>query len=527
MDYLTRANFSANQNALIDLRFNKYSYSKIIEEMNRKTGFNTSPQQIVTCLMRSAMGYNWDYIHDSHKTNSGALPYLCKQDFETLKTNIRNAAECGSSFDTLDVLNEAYVLKGQRLAYGIAFLDEVNCPELKQRLANEVVIQPSRSWINWALDDLECLIKSRRLVDQKRLEACSYRVIESFFVTFSAIIQTTDPTLLFTADETMIETKIRRKAVVPADMQAVIEAAYPDMPHISGMMCTNIYGTGPPPLIILSNLQNCPEELRCFTENKQCWIGSTESGFMTKDLFLLWSICFISWLSEFRLTLPPHLMENKFLLVMDGHPSRQCPLALLLLRKARVDVLILPSHTTHVLQLFDVGLASALKCAFSPKFRKALKAATTNTLLPTNAAKMRYAAVLSFLDAWKMTCTHQNCLNAAKEVGLFPFDPQAPRKSIFVRDLNPDEQRAYDERERRNANRFTISNRVITDPTFIVEMATETVNRTKYPYLCNLQYFMNKRYREIVSEILTRDISSKLLTKVPPLFSPRNAPIFF
>ena len=142
---------------------------------------------------------------------------------------------------------------------------------------------------------------------------------------------------------------------------------------------------------------------------------------------------------------------------MDGHPSRQCPLALLLLRKARVDVLILPSHTTHVLQLFDVGLASALKCAFSPKFRKALKAATTNTLLPTNAAKMRYAAVLSFLDAWKMTCTHQNCLNAAKEVGLFPFDPQAPRKSIFVRDLNPDEQRAYDERERRNANRFTIS----------------------------------------------------------------------
>ena len=260
MEYLTRTTFSGNQNALVDFRANGNSYVKIIEYMNRRTGYNTSPQQIVTCLLRSAMGHHWDYISNTNKTNSGSLPYLCKTDFETLKDNIRNASEFGFSYDTLDVLEEAARLKGQRLAYGIAFLDEIGCPELKQRLANEVIIQPSRSWINWALEDLECLIKSRRQVDQKRLDACSYQVIESFYLTFERIIRTTDPLLLFTADETMIETKIRRKAVVPAATRVVLEAAYPDMPHLSGMMCVNILGNGPPPFIILSELQNCPED---------------------------------------------------------------------------------------------------------------------------------------------------------------------------------------------------------------------------------------------------------------------------
>ena len=527
MEHLATSDFSQNQKDLIELRFNKNSYNKIIEAMNRKTGFNTSPQQIVTCLLRSAMGHHWDYITPTNKTNAGNLPYLCKDDFEILKDNIKSAAELGSAYDTLEVLDEATRLKGQRLAFGIAFLDEINCPELRQRLANQVVLQPSRSWINWALDDLECFIKSRREVDQKRLEACSYQVIDAFYLTYANIIQTTDPILLFTADETMIETKIRRKAVVPAATRVVLDSAYPDMPHLSGMMCTNVFGTGPPPMIILSELQNCPDELKVFAENKQCWIGSTSSGFMTKDMFLLWVICYVNWMSEFRMSLPTHIRERKALLIMDGHSSRACPLALLLLRKANIELLILPSHTTHVLQLFDVGLANPLKTAFSPLFRKVLKEATNNPSLPTNASKLRYSAVMGFLDAWKATCTHKNCLSAAKAVGLYPFDPQAPKQSVFVRDLTQAEQDAYNERQRRNAGRLAISNTLITDANFIVSMASETLMRAKFAHLCNLQEYMRMRYSEVVRTVLNRHDNALLLTRVPPFYSPTNPPIFF
>lgn len=46
---------------------------------------------------------------------------------------------------------------------------------------------------------------------------------------------------------------------------------------------------------------------------------------------------------------------------MDDHGSRECPLTLHLLKCNAIDVLILPAHTTHITQMFDVRLAHPLK----------------------------------------------------------------------------------------------------------------------------------------------------------------------
>ena len=133
---------------------------------------------------------------------------------------------------------------------------------------------------------------------------------------------------MFTADETMIQTKTKRKAVVHLNLQQVLEECYPDMPHITGMMCTNVVGEGPPPLIILSGLQSIPEELKEFAECGQVWFGSTQSGYMTRSMFTYWIVCFINWLSSYRLKLPSNMRECSVLLIMDGHTSRENPLAL-------------------------------------------------------------------------------------------------------------------------------------------------------------------------------------------------------
>ena len=79
--------------------------------------------------------------------------------------------------------------------------------------------------------------------------------------------------------------------------------------------------------------------------------------------------------------------------MMDGHSSRECPLALMLLRRANVEVLIFPSHITHVIQMFDVGIAAPLKTSFSSTFKKALKKASANEDLHTETAKFRYAVI--------------------------------------------------------------------------------------------------------------------------------------
>lgn len=522
MQHLTRELFSENQLRIIDLRAQGKTYQQIIQDLNIHTGNNVFPKQIVKCLLRSAMGYHWDFGE-----HPGNPPYLNQVDMQKLAEIIREAAST-SPMDTLEVLDEATRLKGERLAYGIQFLSEIQCTELSQKLADNVVYTPSRSWLNAVLDDLEMYIRSRRLVDTKRLEGCSYQVIDSFYAAFGSKIQTTDPNLIFTADETQLETKSRRKAVVPAGVLTALEGCYRDMPHISGMMCTNVFGVQPPPMIILSDLQSLPNELKRLVDNGTIWVGSTVNGYMTRDLFLYWSILFINWLSKLRILLPSELRGKKALLIMDGHCSRECPLALFLFRKAFIDVVILPSHTTHVLQMFDVGLAGPLKTEFGGFLRKQLKLAMNDETLSTIRAKFRYACVLAFIDAWRVASKPSNCISAARAVGIFPFNPNAVRNSVYVRNLNGEEQARFDARTARNASRFSIACKTITDPDLIVQMSRQIALKTKFAYLCDLERYIHMNYSAIVREIVANPKNNALiLCPIPPLFGVNGAPIFF
>ena len=149
--------------------------------------------------------------------------------------------------------------------------------------------------------------------------------------------------------------------VVPNNVRLVIEHGLEEMPHITGMMHSNVFGCGHPPFIILEELKNLPIERKLFSDAGLVSVGSTPSRYMTRDLFVIWALHFIIWLMEYRIKLQPHLRTGKALLIMDGHSSRECPLAMLLFRQANIHVLILLAHATHVLLWFDVGLAAPLK----------------------------------------------------------------------------------------------------------------------------------------------------------------------
>ena len=71
--------------------------------------------------------------------------------------------------------------------------------------------------------------------------------------------------------------------------------------------------------------------------------------------------------------MPTIYATRQGLLICDGHSSRENPLALQLLHSAKIRVIILPAHTTHVLQLFDVGLAAILKKRFTALLLEMLK----------------------------------------------------------------------------------------------------------------------------------------------------------
>ena len=528
MEYLCLNSFSNNQKAIIDLRAEGKTYNEIIDTMKNANNVNITPKNISKCLQLSSMGYYWD-LH----MQPGAKPYLCEQDFASLKESVKEAALLGAAMDPIEVLDEACKLKGDRLAYAVAFLRHVKCYELLTKLSQKETNPPCRSWINGILDELDADIKNRRLIDPERILACSSNVINAFYIMFSQILHDVPPWLLFNADETMVETNIKTSAIAPRNMP-VIEAGYPSMPHITGVMTQNVMGTPVPPFIIVSDLKRLPAELKELVCAQMIWVGSSSNGYMTRDLFLLWTFNFINWMSQYRLSLPQDIRDKRALILLDGHTSRECPLALLLLRRACIDVVIFPSHCTHVIQLFDVAIAAPLKSKFSSCFRKVLiQKQEQNETLPENdrmpnAAVFRYAAVWAFVDCYRSTATTLTCMSGARKTGIFPFNPNEVTSSPFVRDLTEDEQRIVDLRNQRNANRLSISNRLITEANCIVEISNAVGANPKFLYLCLLPQYLNMSYSDIVRSVLASPQNNCcLLSPLPPFYRKNQAPLFF
>ena len=331
--------------------------------------------------------------------------------------------------------------------------------------------------------------------------------------------------------ETMVETNIKTSAVAPRNMP-VIEAGYPTMPHITGMMTQNVLGTPVPPFIIVSDLRRLPDELKELVFAQLIWVGSSTNGYMTRDLFLLWTINFINWLSHYRLGLPSHIRDERALLLLDGHTSRECPLALLLMRRANIDVVVFPSHCTHVMQLFDVVIASPLKSRFSSCFRKVLLAKQEeNDSLPedqrlSNAAVFRYSAVWAFVDCYRSTATTLTCMSGARKTGIYPFNPNEVTSSPFVRDLTPEEQQVVDLRNQRNVNRLSISCKLITDANCIVEISNSVGRNPKFAHLCLQQQYLNMSYTALVGAILSSPRNNgRLLSPLPPFYRKNAEPL--
>ena len=153
--------------------------------------------------------------------------------------------------------------------------------------------------------------------------------------------------------------------------------------------------------------------------------------------------------------------------------------------------------------------------------------ANDSDLLTSNAAKYRYACIISFLSAWREACTPINCFSGAKAIGLYPYNPEAPRNSVYVRDLRPDEQQRFAERERRNQGRFNINCAELTDVQMIISLATHPVISLKFPFLCDLNKYIGMNYGAIISDFKFHSQDCKLLTRLP-LFHPVNgSPIRF
>lgn len=316
----------------------------------------------------------------------------------------------------------------------------------------------------------------------------------------------------------MVEVLPRKSYVVPDDVKVVFHEKYPDMKHISAMMCHCVAGNSLPPFIILTNLQNLPNELDELSQTEQIFISSSPNGYITRDLFLLWTFHFINYICIYRDKLRLKCQDSPVLLILDGHTSRENPLALDLFRRFNISVLIIPAHTSHILQMFDVVLGFPLKSSFSKKFEKLLTFIENDISLPSQAAKIRLAAVKALVSAWNTVANPIMTEKSAQKTGIFPLNKNEVLNSIFVHELSEEERRRYQERQKRNENRLIISGQIITKSEKILEIADRIKDVDKFSYLCQIDDSRRKSYLDIVKEIISiQHNDCKLLSNLPKL----------
>ena len=414
------------------------------------------------------------------------------------------------------MLNKAHELKINRRDKAWKVLKILGCEREAEKTRKKEIMPPHRSWVNHILDEIDSSIEYPILLDEKRYKASTPAHVASFYTEHGEIIQNCPPELMFTADETMLDTTFLQKVIIPSNMGRYVGTQPPEIPHTSAMCCCNVCGKAFPLFLIIMNRIHFPEELECIKHSMEFQLASNPSGWMDRWTFLLWVVAFISWFITYKDSLGPSFADKYGILILDGHLSRECHIALKLLAAFNVKMLVLPGHVTHILQMFDVSLAAPFKRKYTDLFRSYVK--NKEHVVPGNvAATLRRQTTFAILCAWREVTTIDSILRAANAVGLFPFNPAKPLESQYVHDEEPSttqEQNSNQGGNRRNV--FSINNKEITRMENIAAIKMKINDNDRY--LCrSMNEFPDMRslVEFYINAARTRNIH--MLT-TPPMF---------
>jgi hypothetical protein len=133
------------------------------------------------------------------------------------------------------------------------------------------------------------------------------------------------------------------------------------VPHLTGKVSISGGGEVVKPIVILKNLQGLGEliDLEC-----HYFFAPPVNGWIAKDLGIYYVLIFSAQMNEYRLSLPEAIRDTEILLVIGGYKRRLSFFTAIIFFLNSIEVLDLPAHSSHLLQMFDVSVASPLKTAF-------------------------------------------------------------------------------------------------------------------------------------------------------------------
>lgn len=379
------------------------------------------PNVVVKCLKRSVLGRRWEPGH-----KGGTNTYLSEVDQILFKKKVQDEADSINCLPTCVAVALAHSLCEQRAQKARMILISIQCRQIAESIKNPTC--PHENWLRGYCLSVGIKIARPQELEFIRRTSCDIPSIFSFFEEHYDLLDR-DHRIIFNMDETMVSAKKKYKVLLKKG-KLPLTTSPQTAPHIT--TCVSICAAGFyfEPFFILKSKKTL-NDLEDFAD--MCTFGSSESGWMNRRLFIIWSIIFSCQASAYRTRLAKNLQDETILLITDGHGSRRCFMACFILWIFNIDLLVLPGHTSHVMQPFDVAIASPLKTCY----RKAmLNHQYSGNGMPgdvkATAKEMRHMMIESMLDALSSSCSRSNIVSAFDARGIVPLDPSRPLGSQFT-----------------------------------------------------------------------------------------------
>jgi hypothetical protein len=121
----------------------------------------------------------------------------------------------------------------------------------------------------------------------------------------------------------------------------------------------------------------------------------------------------------------PVAERKPVLFIVDGCSAHTDPDAIVWAKSEKLDIICLPSHTTHILQVADVSLFAPFKRYWSEGCSRCL-AQNRGELGPV--AMTIDVVVPTLVRAWERAMTAENVKAGFLRTGMFPFNPEAHKE---------------------------------------------------------------------------------------------------
>ena len=207
-------------------------------------------------------------------------------------------------------------------------------------------------------------ISSRRSHGLEVARACALcpTTVESLYANLERLYTTYTypPTHIWNCDESGVQAGRARGATVLARRGSrSVHSIEPDeKEHLSVLSCVNADGGCIPNFYILKGSYFLQDYIANFEEGVV--MGMQPNTWMTRWLFESWISHFLECLKRG----PGVDLTNRHLLILDGHNSHVTLEVVKISMESGLDIVSLPSHTSHALQPLDIACFKPFKTAF-------------------------------------------------------------------------------------------------------------------------------------------------------------------